>query len=633
VTGEIICSKCNAINPPGTSFCSKCGTPIKQEPQDKNKDSLVGAFVGERFLVKRILGEGGMGVVYEAEQTAMDRKVALKVLHPHLTDEDLYVRFRKEATASSKLDHPNTITVYDFGKTDKGSLYLAMEYIQGISLDDEIASKGPLDWQRTCKIGSQICGSLRNAHNNGIIHRDMKPENVMLCEKGDEKDFVKVLDFGIAKTLDDDGTDQRKALTKTGMVFGTPQYMSPEQIRGEKIDARSDIYSVGVILYQMLTGTLPFKADTPMGLLTKHLMDKPPAFSTINPQNKVPEALETLVMKTLEKEADKRPQTMKELGAALDELAGVPNSAGTTASGPAASANISSGATIPMPAQNSSSTGGSSKKGGMAGIVIVLIILLAAGGGAAWYFVMGPGAVKKTKRVATAAAAAGVAKTAAAVPVVPPPAATAAQMATAQPAPAPAGPGTLSVIPTVENNKKSGKKSSGGSAGHVKKKPSSGSGKNNGGGKNNKNSPGATKPPVNSNDLNNLKIPDNIKNKIPSDISTAKKDIPCSISSGGTPESGQVAAAVRRRQRAIKLCVQDGKKSVSIISYEVKAGAKPLNGLRRKASSNNSQAECIIKILKTAKLPKPAQANTQGTIRFDMERTGGELKKCKITVK
>ncbi|MBN2715821.1 MAG: protein kinase, partial [Deltaproteobacteria bacterium] len=285
---ETLCPKCNAVNPAETSFCSKCGTAIGKKSSDEMQDPFIGTFVGERFLVKRRLGEGGMGVVYEAEQTAMDRKVALKVLHPHLNDDELYVRFQREAAASSKLEHPNIITVYDFGRTENDSLYIAMEFIDGKSLDDEIKQNGAMAWDRACRIGTQICSALRNAHDKNIIHRDMKPENVMLCKRGDETDFVKVLDFGIAKMLEDGEKDQQKALTKTGMVFGTPQYMSPEQVRGEKLDARSDIYSVGIILYEMLTGTIPFKADTPMGLLTKHLIEMPPAFATANASVSVP---------------------------------------------------------------------------------------------------------------------------------------------------------------------------------------------------------------------------------------------------------------------------------------------------------------------------------------------------------
>jgi len=367
-------------------------------------DPLIGAFVGERFLVKRKLGEGGMGVVYEAEQTAIDRKVALKVLHPHLTDESLYARFRNEAAAASRLGHPNTITVFDFGKTETGSLYIAMEFIEGASLDDEIRRCGALEWRRAARIAAQICGSLANAHENGIVHRDLKPENVMLLARGKEKDIVKVLDFGIAKIMEDDGKDQRQALTKTGMVFGTPQYMSPEQIRGEKVDARSDIYSTGVIIYQMLTGSLPFNSETPMGLLTKHLMDPPPPFAQISPASQVPADFERLVMQSLAKTAGERPQTMREVAEQIDAfVASAPtaavavSSAGGVARTVPMSASDPSGASVAVrpgsaPSAPTPPVAARKKNMGMIiGIAIGAAVIVLGGGAAAWYFLAGPG--------------------------------------------------------------------------------------------------------------------------------------------------------------------------------------------------------------------------------------------------
>jgi eukaryotic-like serine/threonine-protein kinase len=395
VTDEMLCPRCSAVNPRGTGFCGKCGSNLAATmATEAQPDPLIGAFIGERFLVKRKLGEGGMGVVYEAEQTAIDRKVALKVLHPHLTDESLYARFRNEAAAASRLGHPNTITVFDFGKTDAGSLYIAMEFIEGTSLDDEIKNNGAMDWRRAAHITTQICGSLHNAHEHGIVHRDLKPENVMLLTRSGEKDIVKVLDFGIAKIMEDDGKDQRQALTRTGMVFGTPQYMSPEQIRGEKVDARSDIYSLGVIVYQMLTGSLPFRSDTPMGLLTKHLMDVPPSFAAMNPAAKAPAEVESCVMQALAKNASERPQTMREMAERMEAfLRAAPAAAGPSFDGAAPK-------TVPMEAVSGRSAPASGahiaapkKKGGagmIAGIAIGCVVLI-GGGAAAWYFLLGPG--------------------------------------------------------------------------------------------------------------------------------------------------------------------------------------------------------------------------------------------------
>jgi serine/threonine-protein kinase len=361
---ETPCPRCSAANPSGTGFCGKCGADLAgARPTDARPDPLIGAFVGERFLVRRKLGEGGMGVVYEAEQTAIGRKVALKVIHPYLTDESLIARFRNEAAAASRLDHPNTITVFDFGRTETGALYIAMEFIEGVSLDDAMRRGGALEWRRAARVAAQICGSLANAHEHGIVHRDLKPENVMLLRRGGEQDIVKVLDFGIAKILEDDGTDQRLALTRTGMVLGTPQYMSPEQIRGEKVDARSDLYSAGVIVYQMLSGAPPFDSGNPLGLLTKHLMDPPPPFARPGPAAAVPPEFERLVMRMLAKSAAERPQTMGEVAERIEALL--------------------------APTPIAAAAPKRSKGGMIAGIAAGALLLAGGGGVAAWYFAAG----------------------------------------------------------------------------------------------------------------------------------------------------------------------------------------------------------------------------------------------------
>jgi serine/threonine protein kinase len=369
VAEEIPCPRCRAPNPKSAGFCATCGASLDASAAaSAQPDPLIGTTVSGQFLVKQKLGEGGMGAVYEAEQTSIGRKVALKVLHPHLTDETRYARFRNEAAAASRLGHPNTITVFDFGRTDSGSLFIAMELIEGPSLDDEIRRQGAIDWRRATGIAAQICRSLQHAHQNGIVHRDLKPENVMLTGGGEE-DIVKVLDFGIAKVAEEDGTDQRQALTKTGMVFGTPRYMSPEQVRGDRVDARSDIYSTGVLIYQMLTGTTPFVSRTQMGLLTKHLVDPPRPFAEANPEVQVPAALEGLVMQMLAKELEARPQSMREVAERLEALP------------------VSSRPTLPMPPLTEKK--GKGKK--IAWIVLGLLLVLGAGATAVWYFVAGPG--------------------------------------------------------------------------------------------------------------------------------------------------------------------------------------------------------------------------------------------------
>jgi len=319
------CPACNKPISPGTKFCASCGHQLVEPETGEAKDPLIGQFVGGRFLVQAKLGEGGMGAVYQAEQVAMKRPVALKVLHPHLCqDDDLIERFHREAAAASRLNHPNTITVHDFGQTDEGTLYIAMEFIGGRSLAEEGETLSSLPWSRSVHIALQIAESLADAHAAGIVHRDLKPDNVMLLDRAGSTDFVKILDFGIAKIADAaeaDG-DKRKALTKTGMIFGTPQYMSPEQIRGTGVDHRTDVYALGVILYQLLTGELPFTAENPMGMLTKHLMEPPRPMAQVRQGIDVPPQLEALTMKCLEKDPDSRYQSMMEIVPELGALAG-----------------------------------------------------------------------------------------------------------------------------------------------------------------------------------------------------------------------------------------------------------------------------------------------------------------------
>ncbi|MBN2344189.1 MAG: protein kinase [Deltaproteobacteria bacterium] len=630
---ETLCPKCNAINPGDTAFCSKCGTALGGTTSGDKEDPFIGSFVGERFLVKRKLGEGGMGVVYEAEQTAMDRKVALKVLHPHLNDDELYARFRNEAAASSKLEHPNIITVYDFGRTENDSLYIAMEFISGKSLDDEIKENGAMDWQRACRIGSQICGALRNAHEKSIIHRDMKPENVMLCRRGDEVDFVKVLDFGIAKLMDDGATDQRKALTKTGMVFGTPQYMSPEQVRGEKLDARSDIYSVGIIMYEMLTGSLPFTADTPMGLLTKHLMDTPPAFNAINPNAGVPPELEAVVMGALSKSADDRPQTMKEFRAALDRLIGIEHSGKTTVaavvnSGAATSAQTQkSAATMPMPATSAPTPVVRQKSSSpVIGIIAGVMVLLVAGGGAAWYFLMGPG-------VATPDTTVPVTNTVETVST--------SGQSTADDTPpeagddnAPPGPESLSANPEgdIVANEPAGSSSSGGTASKIQQaKQSIGNGN-----LNNVNVSAETKKKLEEAAKNGkipegteipagVTIPEGMKEKLESQLG-AQASGRCMVNANGGKDATTVSRALKTKQSALKACIQDGT-NVAAVSFSLTEGQKTLSGISTK-NGNAAQANCLKAILSGLKLSAPSGKDATGTVRFNTEKSGSEVTKC-----
>jgi serine/threonine protein kinase len=247
-------------------------------------DPLLGQTLAGRYAIVRKLGEGGMGAVYLASHNVLEKQLALKVLHGELARKpELVERFINEAKAASRIRHENIIDISDFGKTDDGYVFFAMELLTGRDLHDEIARARLagmlLPWSRTKKIFLQICSALSAAHARGIIHRDLKPENVYLVDFLGDPDFVKLLDFGIAKMTE--VSEQDRKLTRTGMLFGTPEYMSPEQARGEAVDPRVDVYAMGCILFQMVTGRVPFEADNFMGVLTLHLTEQPP---TIPPE-------------------------------------------------------------------------------------------------------------------------------------------------------------------------------------------------------------------------------------------------------------------------------------------------------------------------------------------------------------
>lgn len=305
--------------PGSVRFCGACGTHLETgiKPGAPG-DPLIGSLVGNRFVVIEKIAQGGMGVVYRAEQTGIWRPVALKVLRPRYSrDKNLHERFRIEAATASRLSHPNTITIYDFGFTDDRGLYIAMEMLDGLSLDQEIARNGALDWRRGCRVGVQICASLQEAHESNILHRDLKPENIMLTNRGNEVDVVKVLDFGIAKIMTQEGDDSQPALTAGNELFGTPEYMSPEQIRGDTLDNRSDIYSLGVILHRMMSGAHPFAAPTPIAVLTKHLTETPSLPAAPEGMRKIPSELVSLIESCLAKQPESRPPSMERVGEIL----------------------------------------------------------------------------------------------------------------------------------------------------------------------------------------------------------------------------------------------------------------------------------------------------------------------------
>jgi tRNA A-37 threonylcarbamoyl transferase component Bud32 len=276
--------------------------------------AVIGRIIGGNFRVLKLIGTGAMGHVFQAEQLSLGKMVALKLLRRELqADEKLTKRFELEAKNASSLDHPNSIQIIDFGR-DEDLLYIAMELLPGVDLGQLILREGPLPFSRLGRIMDQVLGALDEAHAHGIVHRDLKPGNIMLVSRRDDPDFVKVCDFGIAKAQ---ASPEGAGLTLKGLVCGTPEYMSPEQARGEDVDGRSDLYSVGVILYQLVTGELPFSASSPVGILSKHLAEPPMPPSLRKPGLAIPPALESVILHALAKDPIDRPRSAEHLRRAL----------------------------------------------------------------------------------------------------------------------------------------------------------------------------------------------------------------------------------------------------------------------------------------------------------------------------
>ncbi len=304
------CPVCGKEFPDNALYCPNDGSTLRAKSPTAD---LVGQVVADRYHIIKKLGEGGMGAVYLGEHVKMGRKSAIKVMNPGMAaDPDAISRFNREASNASRISHPNVCQIYDFGETADGVIYLAMEFIEGSALTDLIEKEGALPPARAGRILKQAADALASAHDLGIVHRDLKPDNIMIVQGRDGADVVKVVDFGIAKAVAGDEAGQK--VTKTGLVVGTPEYMSPEQLSGDKLDGRSDIYSLGLVFYRMLTGVLPFQADSAQETMIKRLTDEPMPLEAARPDIVFPPELQAVLDRALARMPSERYANASQFG-------------------------------------------------------------------------------------------------------------------------------------------------------------------------------------------------------------------------------------------------------------------------------------------------------------------------------
>jgi len=315
--------------PSYTSAPPKAGAPHEDDP-------LIGTTLLDRVRIERPIARGGMGKVYYGEQVGMKRPCAIKILDPRLAGDgnvaEFARRFLLEASTAAKLTHQNVVTIFDYGETADGSCFIAMEYLQGRTLSEEMKRNGRLSPERAIHIAKQVSRALREAHTLGVVHRDMKPGNVFLLKKDDDDDFVKVLDFGLVKEA---STPEGQDHTQIGQIMGSPRYMAPEQVQGKHVDARTDIYSLGAMLYAMLAGRPPFDKATELATMMAQVSDPPPTIASVAPDAVLPMGLEAVVMKCLAKNPDDRFSSMEELITALKLRPGLMTTASDSGSHPA----------------------------------------------------------------------------------------------------------------------------------------------------------------------------------------------------------------------------------------------------------------------------------------------------------
>lgn len=316
----------------GAATATKSGAP----------DPLLGRVIAGRFTLTELIARGGMGKVYKAEQAPLGRLCAIKILNPNYNgdaDPEFHRRFFREASITSRITHPNSVTIFDYGKTDDEIYYMVMEYLEGQTLHHALREVVTMHEERVGRIAQQICRALREAHTLDVIHRDLKPANIFLSRHGDEEDFVKVLDFGLVKHLSERPEEQ---LTQTGLFMGSPKYMAPEQIQGGHVDARTDVYSLGIMLYEMLAGKVPFERPTSVNILMAHVGEPPPPMREVNPNLVCSPIFEELVMRCIAKDPNQRYTTMDQL------LQAIKLAHGGAMTGQLAAVNVS-GAFMPIP--------------------------------------------------------------------------------------------------------------------------------------------------------------------------------------------------------------------------------------------------------------------------------------------
>ena len=342
---------------------------------------LAGRVIADKYRIEAKLGAGGMGFVYRATRLLIDDEVAIKILHSGVTDPRAGDRFQREARAAARLKHPNVVTIHDFGITDDGMQYLVMELVEGDSLRRIIEQQGVIVPSTAVEITRQVCDALDDAHQHNVIHRDIKPDNIVVKATVNGL-WVKVLDFGIAKLRDDLAGN----LTQTGSILGTPHYMSPEQCLGEELDSRSDIYSLGIVVYEMLTGTVPFHAPSSSAVVVQHVMQPPPALRSLNPA--ISPAIEFVVLNALNKQREARPQTA---GSLARNLSSALSNAGFSAAGQmnttpsAPELSDSSESTVVIAKPTHTTTAEPHRSGKILGYVGIVIGALVLGGAIVWF--------------------------------------------------------------------------------------------------------------------------------------------------------------------------------------------------------------------------------------------------------